>query len=128
MINKIETSKAPTAIGPYSQGTCLGDLIFTSGQVALSPEVGDIVGDDIASQTRQVMRNLEAILKAAGSGFNHVLKTTCFITDMAHFDEFNGAYAFFFPANKPARSTVAVKQLPKGALVEVEAIAVKSRG
>ena len=125
MINKIETSNAPSAVGPYSQAMSIGDFIFTSGQIPLSAETGDIVGDDIESQTRQVLVNLGAILDAAGSDFSHVLKTTCFITDMAHFAPFNEIYATYFTENKPARSTVAVKQLPKGALVEIEAVAIK---
>jgi len=125
MIRKIETNKAPTAIGPYSQATSYGDLVFTSGQIAISPETGEIVGDDIAAQTRQVMMNLKGLLEAAGSDLSHVLKTTCFITDMAHFAALNEVYASFFTGNSPARSCVAAKQLPRNVLVEIEAIAVR---
>ena len=128
MKQQINTTNAPAAIGPYSQATNIGDLIFTSGQIPLCAETGEIVGDDIVSQTGQVMNNLGAILEAAGSDFDHVLKTTCFITEMAHFADFNEVYSSHFTANKPARSCVAVKQLPKAVLVEVEAIAVKIRG
>ena len=126
MINKIETNKAPAAIGPYSQATVFGDLIFTSGQIPLSPETGEIVGDDITSQTQQVMKNIAGLLEAAGSDFSHVLKTTCFITDMANFSALNEVYASYFTSKKPARSCVAVKQLPRNALVEIETIAVVS--
>jgi len=125
MVIEIKTDSAPAAIGPYSQATNTGDLIFTSGQIPLSPETGEIVGDEITSQTKQVMENISALLDAAGSGFSHVLKTTCFITDMADFSAFNEVYSSYFTGVKPARSTVAVKQLPKGALVEVEVIALK---
>ena len=125
MIDRIETNKAPAAIGPYSQAVVLGELIFTSGQIPLSPETGEIVGGDISSQTEQVMKNIAGLLEAAGSGFSNVLKTTCFITDMAHFTAFNEVYASYFTGEEPARSCVAVKQLPKGALVEIEAIAVR---
>jgi len=125
MIERIVTNKAPAAIGPYSQATVFGDVIFTSGQIALSPETGAVIGDDISSQTRQVMKNIEGLLEAAGSDFSHVLKTTCFITDMAHFAAFNEVYSSFFADEKPARSCVAAKQLPKDVLVEVETIAVR---
>lgn len=124
MINKIETDAAPAAIGPYSQATSFGDLLFTSGQIPLSPETGEVVGDDIAAQTEQVMQNLKAVLTAGGSGLDQVLKTTCFITDMDHFAAFNEVYAKHF-AEKPARSCVAVRQLPRGVLVEVEAVAAR---
>jgi len=125
MISKVETSNAPAAIGPYSQATIFGDLIFTSGQIPLSPETGEIIGSDITSQAEQAMKNIAGLLDAAGSDLSHVLKTTCFITDRAHFSAFNEVYASYFTDNKPARSTVAVKQLPKDVLVEVEAIAVR---
>ena len=124
MIDIIETSKAPAAIGPYSQATVFGEIIFTSGQIPLSPDTGEIVGSDITSQAKQVMMNIAGLLEAAGSDFSHVLKTTCFITDMANFSAFNEVYSSYFTENKPARSCVAVKQLPKDVLVEVEAIAV----
>ena len=125
MINSIETSNAPAAIGPYSQAMNIGDFIFTSGQIPLSAETGEVVGGDISTQTAQSLKNLEAILEAAGSDLSHVLKTTCFITDMSHFSAFNEVYSSFFTSVKPSRSCVAVKQLPKGVLVEIEAIAVR---
>ena len=125
MIKIIETAKAPAAIGPYSQATVFGDLIFTSGQIALSAETGEIIGNDVASQTKQVMKNIEGLLIAAGSDFAHVLKTTCFITDMANFSDLNEVYSTYFTENKPSRSCVAVKQLPRDVLVEIEAIAVR---
>ena len=127
MIIEIETGNAPAAIGPYSQATGVGDLIFTSGQIPLSPETGELVGDDISSQTRQVMKNITALLDAAGSDFSCILKTTCYITDMADFAAFNEVYSSYFTGVKPARSTVAVKQLPRNALVEVEVIAIKKQ-
>jgi len=125
MIDRIETDKAPAAIGPYSQATVFGDLIFTSGQVPLSPVSGEIVGDDISTQTEQVMKNIEGLLDAAGSDFSHVLKTTCFITDMADFSAMNEIYSSYFTGSMPARSCVAVKQLPRNVLVEIETIALK---
>jgi len=128
MINEIRTDGAPAAIGPYSQATSFAEFIFASGQIPLSPETGELVGGEISSQTRQVMLNISALLEAAGSDLSHVLKTTCFITDMADFSAFNEVYSSFFTGLKPARSTVAVKQLPRGALVEVEVIAVKNIG
>ena len=125
IIERVETNTAPAAIGPYSQATVFQNLIFTSGQIPLSAETGEVVGDDITSQTKQTMINLKSLLTAAGSDLSRVLKTTCFLTDMAHFAAFNEVYSEFFTTEKPARSCVAVKQLPKGVLVEVEAIAVK---
>jgi 2-iminobutanoate/2-iminopropanoate deaminase len=125
MINIIQTNKAPAAIGPYSQAAGFGDFIFTSGQIPLSPETGEIVGNDISSQTEQVMKNISALLEAAGSSFSNVVKTTCFITDMAHFSAFNEEYSSYFTGNRPARSCVAVKQLPRDVLVEIETIAIK---
>ena len=125
MVIEIKTDMAPAAIGPYSQATVMGDLIFTSGQIPLSAETGEIVGDDISSQTKQVMKNVAALLAAAGSDLDHVLKTTCYISDMALFAEFNEVYSSYFTGVKPARSTVAVKGLPRNVLVEVDTIAVK---
>jgi 2-iminobutanoate/2-iminopropanoate deaminase len=125
MIKIIETGMAPAAIGPYSQATNTGNLIFTSGQIPLSAATGEIVGADIASQTEQVLKNLAAVLEAAGSDLSNVLKTTCFITDMDHFSAFNEVYSSHFTGTKPSRSCVAAKQLPRGVLVEIEAIAVK---
>ncbi|MBR4295973.1 MAG: RidA family protein [Clostridia bacterium] len=118
----IATNKAPGAIGPYSQAVVCGNLVFTSGQIAIAPEVGDIVAKDVAGQTEQVMKNLGAVLEAAGSSFEKVVKTTCFLADIADFAVFNEIYGKYF-IGKPARSCVAAKALPKGALVEVEVIA-----
>ena len=124
MISKVETKNAPAAIGPYSQATVAGDIIFTSGQIPLDPETGLMVGETIEEQTHRVCKNLQAVLTAAGSSLTNVLKTTCFLSDMADFAAFNQVYAQYF-TDKPARSCVAVKALPKGALVEVEVIARK---
>jgi 2-iminobutanoate/2-iminopropanoate deaminase len=121
-MKKIQSGRAPAAIGPYSQAVVRGNLIFTSGQIPLSPETGELAGSTIAEQTEQVLANLGAVLEAGGSNFSLVLKTTCFLSDMADFAAFNEVYAKYF-SEKPARSTVAVKALPRGALVEVEAIA-----
>ncbi|MCR5802541.1 MAG: RidA family protein [Lachnospiraceae bacterium] len=123
---KIATDKAPAAIGPYSQGmTVLPDgIIFTSGQIALDPSTGEVVGTTIEEQTHQVCKNIGEILRAAGSGYEQVVKTTCFLADMGDFAAFNGVYGEYF-TEKPARSCVAVKALPKGVLCEVEVIAVR---
>ena len=122
MSNKIFTDKAPAAIGPYSQAVAVGNLVFTSGQIPLDPATGAMVGESIAEQTHRVCQNLEAVLAAAGATMQDVIKTTCFLSDMADFAAFNEVYATYF-TEKPARSCVAVKTLPKGALVEVEVIA-----
>ena len=124
MNTKISTSEAPKAIGPYSQGVCVGDLVFTSGQIALDPETGNMVGTGITEQSHQVCRNLRAIITAAGCTMDSVVKTTCFLSDISDFAAFNEVYAEYFTGS-PARSCVAVKSLPKDALVEVEAIAVR---
>ena len=124
MSNKIQTNKAPAAIGPYSQAVVAGNLIFTSGQIPLNPETGVLEGKDITQQTHRVCKNLEAVLTAAGGSLKSAVKTTCFLNDMADFAAFNEVYAQYF-TEKPARSCVAVKTLPKGALVEVEVIAEK---
>lgn len=121
-MKQIHTDKAPAAIGPYSQGYISNGLFFTSGQIALDPATGAVVGQDIAAQTQQVMRNLAALLEAAGTDFTKVIKTTCFLADMGDFAAFNEIYAQYF-TGKPARSCVAVKTLPKNLLVEVELIA-----
>ncbi len=121
-MNKIYTQKAPAAIGPYSQAVAVGDLVFTSGQIALVPESGEVEAADIVGQTNQVCKNLKAVLEAAGSSLDQVIKTTCFLADMGDFAAFNEVYGQYF-TEKPARSCVAVKQLPKNVLVEVEAIA-----
>lgn len=122
IIKKISTENAPAAIGPYSQAVALGDILYTSGQIPLDPESGAIVGSNITEQTERVMKNLSAVLTAAGTSFDNVVKTTCFIADMADFADFNAVYAKYI-TSAPARSCVAVKTLPKGALVEVEVIA-----
>ena len=121
-IEKISTTNAPAAIGPYSQAIRVGDFLFTSGQIPLDPATGMLVGENITEQTERVMQNLEAVLSAAGSGFENAVKTTCFLADMGDFAAFNAVYAKYF-TTCPARSCVAVKTLPKGVLVEVEVIA-----
>jgi len=118
----VQTSKAPAAIGPYSQGLVLGNLVFTSGQIPISVGTGEVVGTGIVEQTEQVIKNLAAVLKAAGSSLAKVVKTTCFLADMGDFAAFNEVYGKHF-THKPARSTIAVKQLPKNALIEIEAVA-----
>jgi 2-iminobutanoate/2-iminopropanoate deaminase len=118
----IQTNAAPAAIGPYSQAIVSGNMVFTSGQIPLSPQDGQVVGSTITEQTEQVIKNLGAVLEAAGSSFAKVVKTTCFLADMNDFAAFNEVYAKYF-TGKPARSTVAVKQLPKSVLVEIEAAA-----
>lgn len=121
-LTRISTDKAPAAIGPYSQGYIAGDLIFTSGQIALDPVSGAVVGKTIEEQTEQVMKNLGALLEAAGSDLSHAVKTTCFLADMKDFSAFNAVYEKYF-TTKPARTCVAAKELPKGVLCEVEVIA-----
>jgi 2-iminobutanoate/2-iminopropanoate deaminase len=118
----IETKNAPAAIGPYSQAKAVGGLVFASGQIPIDPATGNIEASDIAGQTHRAAKNLAAVLEAAGSGLDRVLKTTCFIADMNDFAVFNEVYAQYFPG-KPARSCVEVSKLPKGALVEIEAVA-----
>ena len=119
----VSTSSAPAAIGPYSQGVVVNGILYSSGQIALDPGTGVLVGETIEEQAHQVLKNLGAVLEAAGSDFNHVIKTTCFMADMADFAAMNQIYAEYFTGIKPARSAVAVKQLPKGALLEIELIA-----
>ncbi len=121
-LQKVATDKAPQAIGPYSQAIVCGDMLFTSGQIPLCPETGEMVGKTIEEQAERVMKNLSAVLAAASTTFEKVIKTTCFLANMEDFAAFNGVYAKYF-TEKPARSCVAVKTLPKGALVEVELIA-----
>lgn len=123
MKQTIHTDKAPAAIGPYSQAVLCGGMLYTSGQIPLSPITGQLVGDDIRTQTEQVMQNLSAVLEAAGSSFDHAVKTTCYLADMADFAAFNEVYAAHIQS-APARSCVAVRDLPRGALVEVEMIAI----
>jgi 2-iminobutanoate/2-iminopropanoate deaminase len=122
MIRRLSTQDAPAAIGPYSQGIVTGNLLFASGQIPLDPKTGTVVGSDITEQAHQACKNVGEILKAAGTDYTKVVKTTCFLADMADFAAFNEVYAGYF-TGKPARSCVAVKDLPKGVLCEVEVIA-----
>ena len=124
MSSKVQTNKAPAAIGPYSQAVVVGNLIFTSGQIPLNPDTGILEGNNITEQTHRVCKNLEAVLTAAGGSLQSAVKTVCFLADMADFAAFNEVYAQYF-TEKPARSCVTVKALPKDALVEVEVIAEK---
>ena len=121
-MEKIYTKNAPDAIGPYSQAVKVGSLLFTSGQIAINPATSQVEASDIQGQTHQVCKNLCAILEAAGTSADKVIKTTCFLADMSDFAEFNTIYGTYF-SEKPARSCVAVKTLPKNVLVEVEVIA-----
>ena len=118
----VHTDAAPAAIGPYSQAVISGSLVFTSGQIAINPQSGEVEATDIVGQTEQVMKNLGEVLKAAGSDYGKAVKTTCFLKDMADFAAFNEIYGRYF-VGKPARSCVAAAALPKGVLVEVEVIA-----
>ena len=120
----IHTDKAPAAVGPYSQAIEANGKLYLSGQIAINPEAGKIVADDIEGQAEQCCRNVEAVLEAAGLDMNTVVKTTCFLADIADFQKFNAVYAKHF-ISKPARSCVAAKALPAGALCEIEALAVK---
>lgn len=122
MLKKVATDKAPAAIGPYSQGIIVDKMLYSSGQIALDPATGAVVGETIVEQTEQVMKNLGAILEEAGTDYSKVVKTTCFLADMGDFAAFNEVYARYF-TEKPARSCVAVKTLPKNVLCEVEVIA-----
>lgn len=123
MINKIHTDKAPQAIGPYSQAITVNGMLYTSGQIPVDPVTGEIDGNDITAQATRVCENLKAVLDEAGTKFENVIKTTCFLADMSDFADFNKVYADYFVSN-PARSCVAVKQLPKSVLCEIEVIAV----
>lgn len=122
-MNVISTTNAPAAIGPYSQAIACGDMLFTSGQIPIDPATGEVVTGDITAQATQSMKNVVAVLAAAGTSPEKVVKTTCFLADMDDFAAFNAVYAMVFTDHKPARSCVAVKTLPKGVLCEVEAIA-----
>jgi len=122
---RVSTSGAPAAIGPYSQAIASGQLVFASGQVALEPGSGQPVEGDVQVQTKRALENLTAVLLAAGSSLGQVVKTTVFLTTMDDFASMNEVYAGFFPSDPPARSTIAVVALPKGALVEIEAIAIR---
>lgn len=121
----VQTSDAPPAIGPYSQAITAGDFVFCSGQIPLTPD-GTLIEGDVAAQTRQVLRNLQAVLAAAGSSLDQVIKTTVFLADMRDFAAMNAVYAEFFPVHPPARSTVQVARLPRDARVEIEAVAVRT--
>ena len=123
MLQKISTDKAPAAIGPYSQAMVVNGMVFSSGQIPINPATGNIECEGIEAQAEQVMKNLGAVLEAAGSDYEHAVKTTCFLADMGDFAAFNEVYAKYF-TEKPARSCVAVKTLPKNVLCEVEVIAV----
>ncbi|HEY4743338.1 MAG TPA: RidA family protein [Desulfuromonadaceae bacterium] len=122
-IDVISTDKAPAAIGPYSQAVRAGELLFCSGQIPLDPATGEMVAGDVTLQTERVMANIAAVLAAAGTTFDNVVKTTIFLTDMGDFAAVNEIYGRSFGSHKPARSTVAVRDLPRGALVEIEVIA-----
>lgn len=124
MQKKIQTDRAPAAIGPYSQAIRHGNMIFTAGQIPLNPQTGEIVGDDITTQTRQVLDNLSAVLEAGGAKLEQVVKTTCFLNDMNDFAAFNEVYQLYLGTTAPARSCVAVERLPKDVLVEIEALAI----
>jgi 2-iminobutanoate/2-iminopropanoate deaminase len=121
----ISTTEAPTALGPYSQAIAAGPFVFCSGQIPLEPETGALIAGNISNQTKRVLQNIAAVLQAYGLGMEHVVKTTVFLTDLANFGEMNEVYAGYFPNDPPARSTIQVAALPKGANVEIEAIALK---
>lgn len=120
----ISTNNAPQAVGPYSQAVLVNGTLYASGQIAIDPETQKMVENDIVAQTERICKNVEGVLKSAGMGFENVVKTTCFLADMADFATFNGIYEKYF-VSKPARSCVAAKALPKNALAEIEIIAVK---
>lgn len=122
-MKKIHTDKAPAAIGPYVQGKIVGNLLFASGQVPLSPETGQVIGTTIEEQTQQVLKNISAILTEAGTDFDHVVKTTCFLSNIDDFVPFNEVYATAFKSDFPARSALEVARLPKNVKIEIEVIA-----
>ncbi len=124
-LKPVHSDNAPAAVGPYSQGISLGDFVFCAGQAGVDPATGKLVEGGVEAQTRRVLENLKAVLEAAGTDLGHVVKTTVFLTDMADFAAMNRVYAEMFGEHRPARSTVAVKGLPVGASVEIEAIAIK---
>ena len=123
-ITAINTPQAPAAIGPYNQAIRYGNFVYTSGQVALDPQSGGLVGDDVQTQTRRVFQNLQAVLESAGTSLHNVVKTTVFLASMSDFQAMNTVYAEYFSETKPARSTIAVAELPRKALVEIECVAV----
>lgn len=122
-ISTIQTDKAPSAIGPYSQAKVVNGMLYASGQIPLNPATGEVEGSDISTQTEQIMRNISGVLEAAGASFESVVKTTCFLADMSDFAAFNEIYGKYF-TSRPARSCVVVRELPKGVLAEVEVIAI----
>ncbi|HEY8166057.1 MAG TPA: RidA family protein [Gemmatimonadaceae bacterium] len=126
-MDQVQTDKAPVAIGPYSQGTIANGFLYTAGQIALDPASGQMSGGDIVVQTERVMRNLQAILDAAGTGWDSVVKVTVYLNDLAHFPTVNDIYGKWIGAARPARSTVQVSALPRGALVEIDLIAALKR-
>ena len=123
-MTQIKTEMAPAAIGPYSQGILSGSLLFTSGQIPLDPAAGSLVSGGIQSETKQVLENLKAVLEAGGAGLKDVVKTTVYMTDLSEFAQMNEVYGIYFSGEPPARSTVGVASLPRGARVEIEAVAV----
>ena len=123
----VKTDKAPQAVGPYSQAVKVGNFLFISGQIAINPETGKLEGETVAEQTERVLKNIEAILREAGFSLKDVVKTTVYLKNMCDFAEMNEVYAKFFGEHRPARATVEVSNLPLGALVEIEAIAVKEK-
>jgi 2-iminobutanoate/2-iminopropanoate deaminase len=121
----VATDKAPGAVGPYSQGIVAGDFVYTAGMLGLDPQTGELVGEDIGTQTRQALKNIQSILEAGGSSMDRAVKLTVFLTDIGDFAEMNAVYAEFFPSDAPARATVQIGPLPKGALVEIDAVGVR---
>ena len=121
----VSTDKAPAAVGPYSQAIIAGDFVYTAGQLSLDPKTGELAGEDVAAQTRKTIENLKSVLEAAGTSLDRVVKTTIYLTDMGNFVEMNAVYAEFFPSDPPARSTVEVGPLAKGAIVEIDAVAIR---
>lgn len=122
-LKRVATERAPQAIGPYSQAMVVGNMVYTAGQIALDPKTMEIIPGDVAAQTEQVFKNLSAVLEAAGTSLQSVVKTTVFLSDMAHFQTMNEVYARHFGEHRPARSTVAAKGLPKNVAVEIEVVA-----
>jgi 2-iminobutanoate/2-iminopropanoate deaminase len=126
-VEQVQTEKAPEAIGPYSQGTIANGFLYSAGQIAIDPASGQMTGGDIIAQTERVMQNLQAILDAAGTGWDSVVKTTVYLNDLAHFPTVNEIYGKWIGSARPARSTVQVSALPRGALVEIDLVAVLPR-
>jgi 2-iminobutanoate/2-iminopropanoate deaminase len=126
-VEQVQTEKAPEAIGPYSQATIANGFLYSAGQIAIDPASGQMTGGDIVAQTERVMQNLQAILDAAGTGWDSVVKTTVYLNDLAHFPTVNEIYGKWIGSARPARSTVQVSALPRGALVEIDLVAVLSR-